>query len=434
MSPAPGLARCALTARTALVALTAGVLAATGCVAAAAPAGAVSTTTVVVSTQTQLTAAVAAATPGQVIALRTGRYHGGLSITRSGTQSAPITVRPYGDGPVVLSATLPMPSCAATSPDPDRTVRLTRGASWWRLENLSIEGGVYIIGTNSGAAKKWFGALIDSADWRTRRSVPGRGVNDPVAARGALADVQRRIGQPLVPSDGIALVGNTITGKGVHSAMNRYGVISGNTIKDVACGTGPAIWLGNYSDGWTISGNRISGVAVSTRKHYMQEGIRIGGASNYNTVTGNTVSDLPAGGRAFTTDQDSSYNVFSQNVAARVDMGFNEQMSGWGNTWTRNVVTGYRVSGFNFRGKDTRLAAPSMDTSSYATVVSCNVASGTGPAMSAGALARTRFDRNSFASVDLGRNLRGYWTAQGNTWDGSTAAPGTAPTLRAAGC
>jgi hypothetical protein len=421
--------------RTVITTATAAVLAATGCLATAVPAGATSAT-VVVGTQAELTAAVAAATPGQVIALRAGRYHGGVSITRSGTASAPITVRPYGDGPVTLSATLPVASCAATSPDPERTVRITRGASWWRLEGLTIEGGVYVIGTNSGAVKQWFGALIASGDWATRRSVPGRGVDDAVAAKGALADVSRRIGQPLVPSDGIALVGNTVTGKGIHSAMSRYGVISGNTVTDVACGTGPGIWLGNYSDGWLISANTVSRVAASTRSHHMQEGIRLGSASNYNTVTGNTVTDLPAGGRAFTTDQDSSYNVFSRNVAARVDQGFNEQMSGWGNTWSHNLATSYRVSGFTFRGKDTRLTTPSMDTSSYRTLVSCNSATGgTGPAMSAGALMASRFDGNVFGSVDLGRNLRTYWTAQGNTWDGSALAPAKSPgLLTATGC
>ena len=400
----------------------------------AVPASQSMAATVSVTTQAQLTAAIAAAQPGQTIALSAGTYNGGVTIPRSATPTAPITLTAAGNGPVVLTASLTMPSCSSTSPDPNRTVRIKRGASYWTINGLSIDGGVMIMGENAGVVKNWFSARVDAKDWQARRAVPGRSTNDPVAARSAISYLAAQTGVTLLPSDGIKITNNVITRKGIHSAMNRYGTISGNTISDIACGTGAGIWMGNYSDGWTISDNRLSRIAASSVKHYMQEGIRIGGASSYLAVSGNVVTDLPLGGRAFNTDEDASYNVFRDNGADQVDIGYSEQMSGWGNVWERNRVTNYRVAGFVFRAMDGSLALPSMDTSSYAAVARCNSASGQGPALRIGGVMKGTFQSNSFASTSLSKNVVSYWGAEGNTWNGSTVAPTSTPSVSTVGC
>lgn len=390
--------------------------------------------TVTVSTQPELVAAVKSARPGTTISVSAGTYYGGLHIRTSGTQQQPIVIRPAGDGPVTLTANLPMPPCNATAPDHYRTVHIYDGASYWTLSGLNIVGGVNILGDNSLIAHNWFAALMQGGAWQVRRAVPGRGSNDPAAARNAIAYIADKVDVPLVPADGIRLIDDVITRKGIHVTMGRYGEISGTRITDIACGTGPGIWFGTYSDGWSIRDNFVSRVADSTHKHYMQEGIRIDGASNYNLIDGNTVADLPTDGRAITTDQDASYNTFSNNTARNVSIGFNDQMSGWGNVWDHDVVTGYRDAGFAFRMMDSELALPSLNSSTYQATVTCNSASGTGADLRVGASKESTFRSNAFHSIELADNLRGYWGAQGNTWNGSSNPPGSWVQGNLSGC
>ncbi|MGL5909207.1 MAG: hypothetical protein ACRCZP_04340, partial [Phycicoccus sp.] len=356
------------------------------------PAGSI-VRTVRVSTSAQLTAAVANARPGDAIRLAAGTYTGKITINRSGTASAPISLAPDGSGPVVLTAPVSLPGCGATGPDGDRTVTFTKGASHWARGHLAIRGGVLIASKNAGAAQDWFAARIRTGDWQARRSVPGRGSRDPVAARGAIGHLSRLTGQTIVPSDHLVFVGNTVTGKGVMGRATRYGTFVANTITDVACGTGPGLWLSTFSDGWTIARNTVSRVASSTASHYMQEGIRLGNSSSYNHITGNLVTDLPGNGRAVTTDQDASWNVIEHNTARNVDIGFNDQMSGWGNTWRYNTVPSYRTAGLSFRIMD-GTEPPSYDTSTHQALVRCNTA--TGPRdLQAGSLIGVRFESNA---------------------------------------
>ncbi|QKE85798.1 NosD domain-containing protein [Arthrobacter sp. NEB 688] len=410
---------------TTLAAVAAATPASTG-VRPALPTG--TTRTVTVSTTSQLKSAISAATPGTAILLHKGSYVGPFDILRSGTSTNPISVQPYGDGAVTLTASLAMPSCGTTGPDINRTVRFRQAASYWAFQNLNISGGVYIPGAGVQHAYAWMQKSIKNSDWRTLRAVPGRGTNDKVAARNAISYVAAKAGATLKPIDGIQLVGNTITRKGVHITMSRYGVIKDNTITDIACGTGPGIWFGTYSDGWTVTGNTLARVAASTVKHYMQEGIRVDNGSNYNVIDRNRISDLPGDGRAFTTDQTASYNRFTNNTASNVAIGFNDQMAGWGNLWDHNTVTGYRSAGIAFRMMDAPLKTPSMATSTNDSTVTCNSLSGTGAGLQIGAMMKSRVANNKIASTKLGPNVPSYWVAQGNTFNGKAAVPTTGAT------
>ncbi|RKT79745.1 chondroitinase B-like protein [Terracoccus luteus] len=377
-----------------------------------------------VSTSTQLHAAVKSAKPGDTIRLAPGTYTGPLDIRASGTAEAPITLTGDGTGEVRLTADLRMPACNATAPDPDRTIRFTKGASHWTITGLSIRGGVMIMGGNAGNVRDWLNR--NAENWQARRAVPGRASYEPTSTAAALEHLQGQVRVPLRPSVGIRIVGNDLTLKGIHSAMNDFGLISGNEIHDIACGTGPGVWLGTFSDGWRISDNDVHDIAPSTWKHYMQEGIRVGGSSAYNTVTGNVVHDLPGDGRAFTTDEDGSWNTISFNTARDVAIGLNDQKAGWGNRWVGNRVENARAAAISLRAMDSRLTWPSMNSSTRLATVACNTVSGSGVVFQAGATMSTTVSGNTMSgAVQLAKPLRSYWPSVGNTWNGSTAAPGT---------
>ncbi|MDQ2755069.1 MAG: right-handed parallel beta-helix repeat-containing protein [Actinomycetota bacterium] len=384
--------------------------------------------TVSVATSAQLTAALAAALPGDDIVLAAGTYVGPFSAMRSGTTAHPVVVHPAVDAAVTLTSNLPYPGCDAKGPDENRTFSFERGASHWVLRGVTVAGGIKISSQNANLVQKWQSAMIDQHDWAARRAVPGSSTRDP-GAGGAVVDwLSALIRQPILASSDVQIRNDVLTGRGLFGRLSRYGVVAGNTMTDIACGTGPAVWLSNYSHGNVITGNDVSRVAASTATHFMQEGIRLGNGSDYNVVTGNRVHDLAVGGRAFTTDQDSSWNVFTDNTADHVDMGFNEQQSGWGNVWSHNSVSGATVAAFSIRMQDGRFATPTEDSSSFFVQMSCNTSVGAPtPAVDfqAGAISHGSFAGNAFTTYMLNKRLAGYWASVGDTWNASTTAPRT---------
>jgi Right handed beta helix region/Protein of unknown function (DUF1565) len=433
-------------ARRLLAAAVATALLSTAAAAGAAPAAAagatyyVSTTGVNANPGTSaepfrdIQRAVNVAAPGDRILLRRGTYAEQLRIKTSGTAAARITIGPAGDGPVTVTTSFPKPACSATSAEGDRTIEFVDGADYWTITGLNIVGGVLVKGLNAPAAFRYHDGFVNAGDWTSRRAVPGRGTNDPVAARKALSYISSKTGVPINPSDGIRLVKNKITKVGVQVLAGRYGEVSGNEIYNIACGTGPGLWLNVFSDGWTVDRNYIHDIAASTYKHWMQEGIRLGTASSYNRITNNRIERLPGDGRAYNTDSDPSWNVISRNTAHDVAVGFNDQMSGWGNVWEYNTATAFRVHGLSFRAKDAGLAQPSLHSSTYKATVRCNVAvTGIGTGLNIGGIKSSTFLNNSVKNVKLGRYVAGYWGPQGNTWNGKKTAPPAVPPKPAAG-
>lgn len=413
-----------------------GQLAAIGSIVTAAalavPASAQAAGSIIVSPGSgTLQKAMDAASPGTTLRLHAGTYNGAVTAHRSGTASAPIVIQPYGDGAVTVTANLPAPNCKATSPNPDRTFRFDNGVDYWTVQNLNIVGGVWIAAKNGGAAQHYIGKLFTSGNWQTARSIPGRGSYDPTGAHNAIATLSQRTGSAIDPADGIKILNNDISSRGIQLIAARYGTISGNQIHNTLCGIGPAIWVNTYSDGWTITNNVIQNITPSPAPvhHYMYEGIRLGSASAYNLVENNSVANIAADGRAFTTDVDASWNTFTKNVASGVAIGYNDQAAGWGNVWSYNAVSSPRTAGFSFRMMDAHLSQPSMNTSTYKAMVTCNKVTGSGLAMQAGALIQSTFKLNYFASINLSNNLQRYWSAQGNTWNGSSAVPPAHPAL-----
>ncbi|MEO3936293.1 hypothetical protein V3N99_05970 [Dermatophilaceae bacterium Soc4.6] len=382
--------------------------------------------TVRVSSAAALQNAFDAARPGDLLLLDGGTYRGPFLIKSSGTGAHPVVVRPASGANVTLTATLSSPSCNATGPDPDRTLRFMDGASHWVLSTLSINGGVVISGTNADKTQNWQSKLINAKNWQARRAVPSSGARDSGLLVSATAYLSTVVGSPVSSADDIRILRSTITGKGIFGRLTRFGVIAGTTITDIACGTGPALWLSNFSSGWTIRGNDVSKVADSSASHYMHEGIRMGNQSNYNVVTNNAVHDMPGDSRGITTDQDSSWNLITGNTATKVSLGFNDQQAGWGNTWSYNVASNVGAAGFSFRMQDIGLSAPSPNSSTFYAVVSCNRVVASAPSVrgfQAGAMRGVTVKSNAFSTAYVGRNLAGYWAAQGNTFNGTKKPP-----------
>lgn len=376
-----------------------------------------------------LQAAADAAVPGDTLALHTGTYVGQVVVRHSGTAVAPITIKPAGDGPVTVTADFPSVPCNNMGPVAARTLKFLDGTDYWTVSGLRIVNGIWVTGLNGHAAGLWFKARVQAHDWQSRRALPGRGSNDPTAAEGIYAALSTKINMVVDPAEGLRFLNNDISGRGIHVIAGRRGEIGGNTIHDVACGIGPGVWVNVFSDFWRIHHNTVRNVGASTYLHYMQEGIRLGTASDYNLEEYNTVTDLPGDGRAVTTDRDASWNTFQYNNVARVRIGYNDQEAGWGNRWVRNTATAVTGVGFSFRGADANLKQPSFDRSTNMAYVACNHVD----TMGAGTLMKSTFVTNYFKTVNLSPNLRAYWTSAGNTWNGSSAPPPPTPPQPAAG-
>ena len=367
-------------------------------------------------------AAVDRAAPGSTILVHRGTYSGRVTITKSG-----ITLRSAGDGPVELTSSFRGRSCSETSPAVDRTVTVKDGADHVTISGFTIRNGVWVSGDNAHKFAKWFSVKHRAGAWQERRAIPGQNADNPAAGRSAVAYMNNTMHlsgrEALDPADGINIINNTITGRGVHATLARDGQIVGNTIRDIDCGTGPGVWVVALSSGFDVRGNDVSNVS-NTLIHHMQEGIRLSDAASYNTVVGNRVHDLPTDGRGFNTDVDASYNTFQGNTANNVYIGYTDQMSGKGNRWIGNSVSGARKHGFGLMSPDWNAARPSQDTSTQDVVMSCNtVTNSAQPQFVAGSSIGGRFDRNSFNSTFVAPNLVRYWASAGNSWNSAHKAP-----------
>ena len=359
--------------------------------------------------------AVGAARPGDTILLHGGTYDEVVVVKTSGTASQPITIRPAGDGAVTLRRSFSPTSCSATSPTRNRTLQFVQGADHWRVEGLTIVNGVLIVGTKVSG--------LDESVFRNR-SLPGRGVRDREAARRTLTQLG------IDSADGIRIVGNRIFGRGIQLAAGQDGLIERNEVAQIDCGVGAAIWLNAFTDGYVVRGNHIHHVEESA-KHFMSEGIRMGRASSYNLVEGNTVEDLEGDARGIASDVNASWNVIRSNRVARAYIGFNEQAGGWGNEWTQNAAENNRGMGYAIYSQGWTLSRPNDRVPSQL-VMWCNRSSGSAFALRIGSVQKSKFLKNAFADVRYSEDLASYWRSAGNTWEGSSSPPwGTAS---ATGC
>jgi hypothetical protein len=362
--------------------------------------------------------AVNAARPGDYILLRAGTYSGPVVIEgKSGSPGAPITMRPWGDGPVTLTASFPARSCGETDPTRDRTVQILDGSDHWVIQGLAIVNGVLVQGSNVGS-------LTDGLV--RNRNLPGRGLYDPQSAARTLESVG------VDGADGVKLLYNRITRRGIFVASARRGWIVGNDVGHIDCGTGAGIWINAFSDFWYVQGNFVHHTAAS-QKHFMSEGIRMGRASMYNTIESNVVQEMGGLGRGITTDVQAGWNLIRWNRVSRAEIGYSEQAGGWGNRWIGNVSESNRKYGFAMFSQGGKLRQPTDDVPNL-TQMTCNEARAEKIALRIGGAQRSRFASNAFSLVKMGEGVKSYWKSAGNTWDGSSALPPERPRASRGGC
>ena len=147
--------------------------------------------------------AVDRATPGTTIRLYAGTYRNEktIRIRNSGTASAPITITPAGNGPVLLDHPVSTMSCNNSRPAPDRTITINDGADYWTIQGLSINNGIWLAGKRSNNAYNWITNYVNAGNWSARRAAPGHGVYDPAACKATLATRARQALRPPVTFD-----------------------------------------------------------------------------------------------------------------------------------------------------------------------------------------------------------------------------------------
>ncbi|MBA2565691.1 MAG: right-handed parallel beta-helix repeat-containing protein [Gemmatimonadetes bacterium] len=232
--------------------------------------------------------------------------------------------------------------------------------------------------------------------------------------------------------DGVAILNTTIRGRGIFGTSARYGRIEGNDIHTIDCSTGGGVWLGRFSDGWTIRDNRVHDLAASV-EHSMSEGIRFSGAAAYNLVERNVVEDIPGLGRGIATDVYSSWNTIRANRVSRTEIGFSEQLGGWGNSWTDNVSDGNRRAGFYIYWMGASDPQPTTSSPAYL-LLRCNRSRNERWGLYIGGVQRSAFEDSDYRVVKVTDHPLAYWSAAGNTWESRTSAPSPTPASTFAGC
>lgn len=348
--------------------------------------------------------------PGATIRVHAGTYPETVWIERSGTASRPIVLEGAGDGEAVIAPRIRPEPCTESQPAAFRAIRIEDGHDHWIIRGLTIDGGVFVDAFDEGVTLR---------DLVRRRSLPGRGQSDPAGARRTL-DVIGVDG-----SVGVQILDNVISGRGIHVVAGREGLIEGNEIRDIDCGTGPGIWLNTFTDEWIVRDNHVHDIADSER-HFMSEGIRMGGASMYNVVEDNLVEDLGGLGRGIATDVNAGWNTIRRNTVRRMYIGLSEQAGGWGNRWLGNLAESVREYGMNIYGVGEGESSPNDRVPAFLEIA-CNVVRSSRVGLNAAAVQTSAFQDNDFGTVEVSSNLARYWVSAGNTWNGAAVLPPARP-------
>jgi parallel beta helix pectate lyase-like protein len=283
-----------------------------------------------VTTAAGLRQALAAARPGQTIALAPGVYQDDFVATASGTSGAPVTL--CGSRAAVLQG---------------RSIRSgyvfhLDGASWWRLEGFTVEGGQKGVVTDHASHNLIEGLYV-----------------------------------------------HTIGDEAIHlRAFSSYNVVSHNVVRDTGLVTqffGEGIYVGSANKNWC----RYSGCKPD--------------ASNYNVITGNNIADTTAENidiKEGTTGGVITGNTFNGTgmVPSAATSWVNVKGNGWlieGNTGTVSDENGFSVHQVypgwglsnTFRGNTATFTGPGygiyVQSHHLGTVVACNnVAHGPGGGIS----------------------------------------------------
>ena len=270
-------------------------------------------TKVLVSTASELTAALAAARPGTVITLAAGVYSGTFTATGSGTPKKPI----YLCGP--RSAVLDAGSVYG-----GYALHLD-GASYWRVKGFTIQNaqkgvmldGVTRVGLQGLLVQQIGDEAVHLRTGSTLNVVRGltirqTGLRKPKLGEGVYIGTAQSNWcevnhcQP-DHSDGNFVVGNVFTATSAESVDLKEGtsggVLSGNRF-DGAGITGADSWVDVKGNGWLIVGNRGTDAPVDGYQvHEILDGW------GYRNLFGANLSTVNASGYAIKVTKQHSGNV-----------------------------------------------------------------------------------------------------------------------------
>ncbi|KQO60249.1 NosD domain-containing protein [Curtobacterium sp. Leaf261] len=275
--------------------------------------GAVATTvrctgaTTTVRSAGQLTAALQAAAPGDVIALAAGTYTGNFEGTASGTQSDPITL--CGGSSAVLDGG-----------DTDKGYVLhLQGASWWRLAGFTVQNGQKGVMFDDVQHSLIDGLTVtrigdeavhlragSSDNTVAASTVTDTGLRKPQFGEGIYIGSSKSNWCTVSDckqdsSDRNVVTGNTISGTAAESVDIKEGTTGGTLSDNSFDGTGMQgenhadSWVDVKGNDWTISGNRgVHSLLDGFQTHEL-----LSGWGTDNTFTGNTVDLGNSDGVAF---------------------------------------------------------------------------------------------------------------------------------------
>jgi len=172
-----------------------------------------------------------------------------------------------------------------------------------------------------------------------------------------------------------------------------------------------------FSDAWLIRNNVVQKIAGSA-VHWVSEGIRVVGASNYNVIDSNYVAWISGTSAGVSADGYASWNTFKQNVVRNATYGFWDQFGGWGNEWLYNRAENNRWRSYQLSGGPAR-EGPS-DLALRFTRLRCNF--GTAK-LNIRWVFDSVFEYNAVPEVQVHPDQLKNWQSSGNLWDGSSLPP-----------
>ena len=288
----------------------------TATAASSAPAGSAQATrtTVKVSTAAELTAALAAAQPGETIQLAAGTYSGAFTGTVNGTAGAPITLS--GPSSAVLTN-------GDSSGDLGAGYGFHLEANYWTLSGFSVDA----------SAK---GVVLDHADYDV---LTGLTVHD-------------------IADEGIHLREFSSYDTVEHSAVYDTGVKAPGYGEGVYIGTAQSNW-GTYTGGQPDLSDNDQVLDNTFGPDIAAENIDAKEATSGGLISGNTFSGKGESGANSSTDmvavKGNDYTVSDNTMTNGLVDGFEvEQLyakSGCGNVFKGNTID-LGASGYGFHVKD----------------------------------------------------------------------------------
>jgi hypothetical protein len=276
--------------------------------------------TVRVATADELTAALAAARPGAVIALAAGTYQSNFIATRSGTPKKPIYL--CGPRTAILDAGSIKGSYGLH----------LNGSSWWRVNGFTVRNaqkGVMMDGVTGVAVQGLLVDQIGDEAVHLRRnstknvvrglSIGQTGLRKPKFGEGVYIGTAESNWCEITKceqdhSDGNFVLDNTFTATSAEAVDIKEGtssgVVAGNRF-DGAGITGADSWVDVKGNGWLIYGN--SGTRAPEDGYQVHE---IVDGFGYRNMFSANVSSVDAGGFAIKVTKTRSGNVVQCNNRA----------------------------------------------------------------------------------------------------------------------